>query len=244
LQEILHLSPVGFTAVFASVVVGSLIQGAIGFGLNLVVVPTVVILEPAALPASMIIMAIPMTLGTAMRERTHIDRSGIGWTTLGRLPGVAIGAWVVSRLDADTLAVVIGALVALAALMSVLSPPIRIAPTSATVVGFVSGVMGTASSIGGPPVALLYQNEPGPVLRSTLGAIFVIGVVMSLGALTLAGEVALWQVWLGIALMPGIGLGLWASRFLHGWLDAGWLRPCVLVFAAGSGLLVLWRGLL
>ncbi|MBW2501127.1 MAG: sulfite exporter TauE/SafE family protein [Deltaproteobacteria bacterium] len=244
MSEILHLSTTAFAVVFAAVLVGAIIQGAIGFGLNLVVVPVVAILEPAALPASMIVMAVPMTLGSALRERGHIDRSGIGWTTLGRLPGVALGAWIVDRLDPDALASVIGALVVIAAGMSVLSPPIRLRPGSACLAGLASGVMGTASSIGGPPIALLYQHQPGPVLRSTLGAIFAIGVAMSLGALLLAGQVARWQALLGVALMPAIGLGLWLSRFLHAWLDRGWLRPCLLIFAVCSGMTVLLRGLL
>ena len=82
------------------------------------------------------------------------------------------------------------------------------------------------------------------MLRSTLGAIFAIGVAMSLGALLLAGQVAQWQALLGLALMPAIGLGLWLSRFLHAWLDRGWLRPCLLIFAVSSGIGVLLRGLL
>jgi uncharacterized membrane protein YfcA len=237
--ELLHVSAAGFAVIFASAILGAVIQGSIGFGLNLIVVPVAAIVQPAALPAAMIIMALPMTAGSALREQTHIDRAGVLWTTLGRLPGVAIGAWVVSVLSPDTLSIVIGGFVVLAASMSAFSPPFRVTPGSAGFAGLVGGVMGTASSIGGPPVALLYQNEPGPVMRSTLGATFLIGTLMSLGALVVAGQVEGWHGWLGLALMPGVGIGLYASRWLHGWLDAGWLRPCVLGFAALSGFGVL-----
>jgi uncharacterized membrane protein YfcA len=240
--QALHLGVVEFALVFLSAMLGALVQGAIGFGLNLVVVPVVAILEPAALPAAMIIMALPMTAGSAIREHSHIDRSGVLWTTLGRLPGVAAGAFIVSILASDVLALVIGGFVVLAAVLSILSPPLSIRPASAALVGLVSGVMGTASSIGGPPVALLYQNQPGPIMRSTLGATFLIGTAMSLAALAIAGQVEVWQVWLGLALMPGIGFGLYASRWLHGWLDRGWLRPCVLGFAVFSGIAVMLRG--
>lgn len=243
LFDALHFDAPGFAAVFASVFVGALVQGSIGFGLNLIVVPVVAVVQPAALPAAMIIMALPMTAGSALREHEHIDRTGVIWTTVGRLPGVALGAWIVSRLDAETLAVLIGGVVVLAALMTVLSPAMRVRPTSAALVGCIAGIMGTASSIGGPPVALLYQHQPGPVVRSTLGAAFLIGLALSLLALGIAGEVECWHWALGIALTPGVMLGLYASRSLHNWLDAGWLRPCVVGFAIVAGLGVLLNGL-
>jgi uncharacterized protein len=241
--EALHLSDAGFAVVFASAFLGALIQGSIGYGLNLVVVPVVAVVAPEALPSAMIIMALPMTAGSALREYRHIDRTSVLWLTLGRLPGVALGTWIVATLASETLTVVIGAIVVVAASMSVVVASIRVTPISSAIAGLVGGIMGTASSIGGPPVAILYQNEPGPVLRSTLGAAFLIGTVASLAALALAGHVLGWHWALGIALMPAIGMGLYASRFLHGWLDAGWLRPCVLGFAALSGAGVLLLGL-
>ena len=242
--DLLHVSATGFAWIFGSVVVGAIVQGSIGFGLNLIVVPVAAVAAPAALPATMIIIALPMTAGSALRERQHIDVSGVLWTTLGRLPGVVVGAWIVASLGPETLSVLVGGIVALAALMSVLSPEIRLRRRSAAGVGFVAGVMGTASSIGGPPIALLYQHAPGPVVRSTLGAAFLLGTMLSLAALGAAGQVAGWQWLLAIALTPGVALGLYASRFLHGWLDAGWLRPCVLVFATIAGIGVLLRGIL
>lgn len=241
--ELLHLSPVDFGLVLFTAFVGATIQGSIGFGLNLIVVPVVAILQPAAIPSALIIMAIPMTAGSAALEREHIHRSGVLWTTLGRLPGVVLGAWVVRALSAETLGIVVGGFVVLAAGMSALSPPIRIGRGSCAVTGFIAGVMGTASSIGGPPMALLYQGQPGPVLRSTLGATFLIGTALSLLALVVAGQVAGWHWLLGIALTPGVALGLFAGRRLHGWLERGWLRPCVLGFAVLAGAAVLLRGL-
>jgi len=242
--EAMHLTLGGFALIFVSALVGALIQGSIGYGLNLVVVPVAAVVQPAALPAAMIIMALPMTAGSALLEHDHIDRSSVTWMTLGRLPGVVLGAWVVTAVTADVLGIVVGGCVVAAAAMSMFSPSVRVNRSTSVMAGLLGGVMGTASSIGGPPVAILLQNEPGPVLRSTLGAAFLIGVSMSLGALILAGQVEGWHWALGVALVPAIGAGLYASRFLHAWLDAGWIRPCVLGFAGLSGLGVLIRGIL
>lgn len=241
--EAMHLSFNGFIAIFAFALIGALIQGAIGYGLNLVVVPVAAAVEPAVLPAALIIMAVPMTAGSALLEHSHIDRSSVGWMTLGRVPGVVMGVWIVTTVTSETLAAVIGGMVVVAALMSMFSPSVSVTPSTSFTAGGLAGLMATASSIGGPPVAILLQHEPGPKLRSTCGATFLIGTLMSLGALIVAGYVEPWHWVLGLSLMPAIGIGLYASRFFHGWLDAGWLRPCVLGFAGLSGLGVLLHGI-
>ena len=48
--------------------------------------------------------------------------------------------------------------------------------------------MGTISSVGGPPVALLYQDERGSEVRGTLSSIFAVGALFSLVVLAVVGE--------------------------------------------------------
>ncbi|MBK7948299.1 MAG: sulfite exporter TauE/SafE family protein [Deltaproteobacteria bacterium] len=232
-----------FALLFATVALGSLVQGTIGFGLNVIAAPIAAIVQPDALPAAMIIMSLPMTAGAALRERDHIDRRGVAWTTLGRLPGVALGSFIVATLDASELATWIGGMVVVAASMSVMASSIPVTALPLALAGAVAGFMGTTSSMGGPPIALLYQREPGPTLRSTLGATFLIGSALSLAALAVTGHVAPWHWGLGAALTPAVGLGLVVSRRLHARVDAGWLRPAVVGFACLAGLAVMLRDL-
>jgi len=241
--EALGVTLTGFAAIFAAVFTGALVQGSIGFGLNLIAVPVIAVYQPAALPAASIILALPMTLGSALREHSHIDLAAVLWTTLGRLPGVVLGAWIVSRLAPEALSLLIGGVVVFAVLMSAASVSISIDRRSQAVAGFLGGLMGTASSIGGPPMALLYQNQPGPKVRATLGAAFLVGTMLSLSALGAVGEVSTLHWRFGGSMVPAVLLGLSTSRFVHGWLDAGWLRPCVLGFSALAGLGVVVRGL-
>jgi len=71
----------------------------------------------------------------------------------------------------------------------------------------------------------------------------LIGTALSLIALLAAGEIGRLHWQLGFALVPGVLLGLWASRYLHGWLDRGWIRPCVLILCGVAGLAVVVGGL-
>jgi uncharacterized membrane protein YfcA len=239
----MHLTGIELLIALVAAVVGALVQGSIGFGMNLVLVPVVALVEPAALPATTLFLAVPLTIGMLAREHRHADRSGVLWHTVGRVPGSAIGAWIVTAVSADALAALIGGFVVLAALTSIAVPPVRVTRVSAALAGVASGTMGTASSIGGPPTALLYQHHTGPVVRATLAYTFALGTLVSATALAVAGEIAGWHLLAALALTPGVLAGLLLARRLHAVLDRGWLRPAVLTFAIVAGTLAIVRGL-
>ena len=240
----MHLSGPELAVALAAVFAGAFVQGSVGFGVNILAAPVMALVEPDALPAVLILAALPLATGMLVREHSHIDRDGLRWLLVGRLPGTALGALVVATLPADDLAAVIGALVLVAVGMSVAAPPLAVTRSTALAVGALSGAMGTASSIGGPPPALLYQHHPGAVLRSTTAALFVVGTILSASALAVAGEVTVDDVVLAAVLTPAIAGGLGLSHVLAGHIDAGWLRPAVLVVAAVAGVATMLRGLL
>ena len=60
--------------------------------------------------------------------------------------------------------------------------------------------------------------------------------------LGLVGEVEGRHLVLALELLPGLLVGLWASRWVIKRLDERWLRPVVLVFAAVAGLVIVLLG--
>ena len=162
---------------------------------------------------------------------------------LGAVPGTVVGLVIVRLVSGDALAVVVGAIALVGVVLSIVTPPIRIDARSASVAGLVSQSFGTAASVGGPPVALLYQHHGGPVIRSTLGAFFALTGVLSLAGLAAIGKVAGWQILLALALVPAMVTGFWLSRHLHGHVDRGWMRPAILVLSALAGTAAIVNGL-
>ncbi len=225
------------------VTIGAVVQGSVGFGANIVAVPVIAVLEPDALPATLALVVIPLVAVMAIRERHALDRRGVTWITVGRIPGTIVGAVVVAAISPDTLSVLLGGGVLLAVAMSTLTASIQVNRVTATTAGFASGAMGTATSIGGPPLALLYQHHEGPVLRATLAVAFAVGTVLSLTGLAIAGAIEPWHVVLASALLPGLLAGLAVSRLLVDRLDRAWLRPAVLCFAAATAVIAIIRGL-
>jgi len=237
-------SALDYSLIFTVVIVGAAVQGSIGFGQNLVIVPVVALLLPEALPGTFIIAGLPLTLAMAAREHAGIDRRGVAWIALGRLPGTVVGVAVVALVSSRLLGGLAGAAVLLGVAMSVLAGPVRVRPSTALGAGVASGVMGTAAAVDGPPLALLYQHHPGPAFRPTLAVCFIIGTVMSLTGLLLAREITGAQVLLALALLPALGAGYGISRWAHRHLDGRNLRPIVLTVVAVTGLAAVVRAML
>ena len=143
----------------------------------------------------------------------------------------------------DSLTVLVGTMILLGTALSVGGLDIEPRPAVNVGAGVLSGVMGTTSAIGGPALAVVYQNRPGPELRSTLALSYLAGLVLAVGALAAVGRVQGWHLVLALELVPGLLIGLWLSLRLAPVLDRGWLRPAVLAFAAISGLVIVIRGL-
>jgi uncharacterized protein len=225
-------------AVLATLV-GAVIQGSIGFGMNLVTVPVLALVLPEALPVVVILLGVPISVSMLRHEHQATDLAGLGWIVVGRLPGSALGAWVVVAVSVPQLQRAVGAVVLVFVVATVVVPPIPVLPATQTIAGVVSGITGTAAGIGGPPVALLYQRHPGPSMRSTLAASFFVGTFLSFGVLAVTGVVRWDQIALALLLAPIVVLGTRLGRRSHALLDRGWLRPAVLGFSALSAVVVI-----
>jgi len=169
------------------VALGALVQGTVGYGMALVAAPLLALVEPAYLPVPLILLTSAHALLAAVRDWRHADWTGIGWAMAGRLPGTGLGVLAVVALSPRVFALLVGLGVLICVLLSLLSWRPRPRPGSLLLAGLVSGAGGTAASIGGPPLALLYQEAAGPRVRGTIGGYFVLGSVISLAALAGAG---------------------------------------------------------
>jgi len=225
-----------------AVVIGAVIQGSIGFGYALVAVPAMVLLLPWAVPVAPLVLAFPMTVLMSAKEWRSIDLGGFALITGGRLVGTIAGVILLVLVPKGYLSTLTGLLIMAAALGSFLKPDFEVRNSTRLTGGIASGVVGTVAALGGTPLALVYQDRSGAELRSTLAISFVVGIAMSLVGLGLAGKVEGRHVVLALELLPGLLVGLWASRWVAKRLDERWLRPAVLIFAAVAGLVIILLG--
>ena len=228
----------------AIVLVGGMVQGSVGFGLNLVVVPVLTLLIPGSVPGSVILISMPMTLTMLLREHHAIDWLGVRWILVGRLPGTLVGLAIVTALTDTQLGIVVGLVILLGVGLSIVHPGIPVRRRSATAVGAIAGVTGTAAGVDGPPMALLYQHAEPHTLRATLATCFLIGAVVSGTALALGGELSGEQLALTAILLVPMMIGLALSRVVARHIPASALRPLVLAFATVAGCVAILRPIL
>ena len=240
----MDLSIAALAVAGVAVLVGAAVQGSVGLGLGLLAAPVFALLDPSLVPGTILLVTSVLPILTSLRELRGVDWRGLGCALVGRVPGTALGVYVVAAHPPAVTAVVVGVVVLGAVALSVLTWKPRPTPRALFVAGVVGGVGGTATSIGGPPVALLYQRASGPVLRSTMGMYFLVGNSFSLAALTVAGEVSGDDVRRALLLLPFLLAGFWLSGPLRRHVDGPRLRVAVLVLSASSAVALLARTLL
>lgn len=223
--------------------VAALVQGTLGFGFAIVAVPTLSLIDPRLAPAPQVLMVVPLTLWMAFRERGAIAWSELGWILFGRIPGVFAGAALLAAAPKPVLDLLLAFLVGGAAF--VLGTGVRVPRTVPTRLGagFFSGLSGVVSSIGGPPVALLYRGARGPELRGTLSALFLIGVMMTIAGRWSVGALGLADLELALWFMPGLIVGLGLSKPLLPWVEGPRLAKGVLVLALVASTLLALRAI-
>jgi uncharacterized membrane protein YfcA len=241
--EIVGLSPwIAFVAV-AIAFAGSALQASIGIGLGLLAAPTLGLIDPAFVPGALAVCVVPLTVGMALRERGHVDRSGLVTAVPGRFVGVVAGAWLIAVSGQRAIAIVVGISVLLAVVAS--ATGLRFAPSRRNlgVAGVASGFSGTVAAIGGPPMALTYQHGDPRTLRSTLAVFNTIGSSFTIPSLVIAGAIGRRQLEYAALLVPAVIAGLWIGRYTIVRLDPERVRPFVLVTCAASALALLLREL-
>jgi uncharacterized membrane protein YfcA len=236
----MHVVGVEFVIVAIALFAGAVVQGSLGFGMVLVMFPVLVITEPELLPQTTLIVALPMMVGLAWRHRGGAVWREVGLVTLGRLPGIAVAITILTIASPRAIGLMAGATVLGAVALSFWAPAVPRTTPNLLMAGAVSAVFGTSVSIGGPPLALLFQHEKGPQLRSTMTSIMLFGAPMSLLFLTISGKVDNTDVRTGLALAPFSIAGSYSSRWAIPYVDDR-LRPIILSVCAFGAIVAMAR---
>ncbi|MFF5987304.1 sulfite exporter TauE/SafE family protein [Prauserella flavalba] len=224
----------GFAVLCAVVVFGALLQVAIGFGLGLLAAPVIALIAPGLVPAVIVVLATGVTAVVLLLDRGHIDLRGTGWALAGRVPGVVAGALLVAALPTRVLALCVAGMVVLGVVVSLWGYRPRPTRRAVVLAGMASGVMGTATAIGGPPMSMVWQRYAGPRLRSTMSGFFLVGSVMSLAALAVTGSVTGESLGYALLLAPAAALGVALARPLGRRLDVRRTRVVAMLLAVAG----------
>jgi uncharacterized membrane protein YfcA len=209
-------------ALIAAIVVvalASAVHGAVGFGLSLLAVPVLLVLDPSFVPGPALMAGLLLSVLVDGRELKAADPR-VGWAVLGLLPGTAVGAALIAAVPEDALGVPLGLLVLVAVALSARAPAPGAHPRRSRRRRYgLSGFLATAASVGGPPIALIYARSR-------------------------RGRFGTRDLRTSAAFAPGVVVGFLLSGPLRPFVDSGRTRPAVLVLSAVAALRAVLQGVL
>jgi uncharacterized membrane protein YfcA len=227
-----------------TVAVGASLQGLTGFGANLVAVPLLLLISPSFVPGPIVVAGTVLNVLSSIRASSDDVLSDVKWTITGQLPGAGAAAVVLVATPQKLLILIFAGSVLIAAIASASGwrPPVNRPILLGA--GAASGFFGTIAGIGGPPVALLWQDAGGPALRASLARHFLAGALIAIPLLILAGRLGPEEAVLALALLPGTFLGFAASGPITRMVDGHAIRALVIALSAASAIVVAMRELL
>ncbi|MEN8234835.1 MAG: sulfite exporter TauE/SafE family protein [Actinomycetota bacterium] len=208
------MSPTDLIIALIVTFIAAAIQGVVGIGFAMVSVPILALVNPSLAPVPQLLITLPLTVSMAWRERRHIESSGIGWVIMGRVPGAIFGVALLIVATQQTLDLAIAAIVLAAVAIIASGYHVKRTPRSEFGAGVLSGVGGLVASIGGPPLALLYTRDDGPTIRSNVAAIATIGLLITISARWISGNISTSDLHVAAMLFPAlVGGYLLSMRF-------------------------------
>ena len=226
------------------VIVGTIIQSSVGFGLALIAAPVLLLIDRHLVPGPLIAAALSQVVWMAYKDRHAINFSHFKAALFGRLIGTPPAAFLMGTMSVMVFDLLFAVLVLIAVAISLIHTSIRATPKNVFFATIASGFMSTISSIGGPPVALVYQNTSGSELRGNLAMLFAMGCVVSLTALTIIGRFGLQDLYYSLFLIIGVIVGVLCSGPFKRLIDKQSARPWLLGLCSLSAFMVLARAML
>lgn len=222
---------------------GCFVQSTVGFGMAIVAAPMVYYFEPRFVPGTITLVGLVLSLINMWQYRSMLSFKGLSAAFIGRVPGTIAAGILLLYITADSLALVLGAGVLLAVVISLMKVRLKPTPKSLFWAGFASGLMGTSTSIGGPPMALVLQHAEAGKLRANLAGYFAFSCVLSLLTLSVTGHFSWWHFKYGMMILPAPIIATWLAYRVQHLIKAELLRYALLVLCSVSGVIAIWQGL-
>ncbi|GAB3657760.1 sulfite exporter TauE/SafE family protein [Glycomyces tarimensis] len=235
-----------FIGVFAVLALASVVRTTAGFGFALVSVPPLAfLLDPVTAVVVAGIIAAPLSISIAVRDREHIDRRLLAVILGFGVPGVPLGVWALNVLPEDALMLVIAAVVLLGMFIVWRKTVLRGGMATLAGVSLFAGASYGATGIDGPPMVAAAQGLGllPRVQRATLSVSFAATSLTALAGFAVSGQLtpAVGQTLLiGV---PGLLIGIVAGERLFKRLNAERFRQVVLALLVVSSVSVLTRAL-
>lgn len=238
-----HHSGVDIVLALLVIFVATTVQVGVGIAFGLIAAPLLALIDVAFVPAPVLLLTLFTAVIASLRERGGIAWDQLRYSVSGRLIGSICGALVLSAIPGERVFMLIfGSIIALAVIVSVSGIRIPFNLASIGLAGLASGFSAAITSVGGPPMAVVYQRQKSQEARPTLQMFFALGAFITLAVLLAGGHLIMRDLALAMLLVPGMALGFVAGPRLRPFFDKTF-RTFLLGSAAIAALVLIIRGL-
>lgn len=148
-----------------------------------------------------------------------------------------IGAIVLLEVLSDKwLAIIVGSLTAAAAILLLSGWNLIRTPRAEIAAGAGCAFASLTAALPGPPLVCVYSDMRPPMMRPTSALLIFSVATIGFFSLLFTGNFGSREFELLLWLVPGVVIGLVASRWVRPHLDRPWFRPMVLIMAMIGGL--------
>ncbi len=201
---------------FSAILLGSVVQSLIGFGMAVVAAPLLFMIDPRLVPVPLLLQGTTISVMNYWRYRANANLRSVSLALLWRVPGSLLGLWLLLHFQHNLLSVLIALAVLMGVATTLTQRSLPVNRWSLSAAGFLSGIFSTTAAIGGPPMALLLRNQQTASLRANLSAFFTVSCLISIAILAVAGQINRQHLYLAASLLPAVFLGFQlAKRFTH-----------------------------
>ncbi|MGI9353028.1 MAG: TSUP family transporter [Rhizobiaceae bacterium] len=225
------------------VMIASILQISVGMGFGMLAAPMIALIKPEIVPGSILIMGLVVAFSGAWRERQHISavelKLGIG----GRVIGSGMAFVILLLIPSVEVFLILFGLVMLVAVLLTASG-IRLSFNNNNLfnLSVVSGLMGTITAVGAPPMAIIYHDRLPNIVRPTLNAFFGAGSVLGIISLSASGWLSLPDLIAAVFFLPAMFIGILIAEPLKS-IPTTWLSRILLSLSAAASLLLVARGI-
>ncbi|MEX0346969.1 MAG: TSUP family transporter [Rhizobiaceae bacterium] len=237
-------SPALIGLVVVVVMFGAFVQAGLGMGFGQAAAPLLALIDPQLVPGPVLMLGFATACWGAWRERKQIVWSQVWTGCTGRFLGAAAATVVLAYLtDRDVFMLIFGLLIGVSVIMSAAGWRLPFNRTNLVVMSGVSGLTGTITSIGAPPLAIVYADRNPKHARPTLSAFFAFGCAISLAGLFVSGWSKPSDITVAIMMVPPMVAGTVAAWLVKDRFDKRY-RGLLLLLAGGATIVLVARGLL
>lgn len=223
---------------------GAIVHGSVGIGLGLVAAPALVSIDPAFAPGPLLLAGQIVGARHVLAEYKHAELMAWKRGLYGLPFGVAGALILLATVSNKVMAIIVGSLTAAAAALLLMGWDLARTPKAEMGAGAACAFASLTAGMPGPPLVCVYSDMKPSTMRPTASLLILSVAFVGFISLLISGNFGSHEFELLLWLVPGVLMGLFASRWVRPFLDKPWFRPLVLVIALIGGVALVARQLL